>query len=345
FLAFGEPLQLLAFGLLVLLVVNAKFTAAIYAVLLVVALLGCALLAAAPRARVQRLALLSAGALALGVLVIGYAPYVTNSLRHGHPFYPLFGHGALDVVTEQTPVSWRDDAPLLRLVQSLLSRPQSWILPAPRLTPPFVFAPGDLKAFGDPDTRVAGFGPLFSAGLLGAIAIAALSVARSRQTRSYVVFMSLVAASVLVNPEAWWARWAPQLWLAAALAPPLLLEDAVRWRRLLGFGVAGVLAANSLLLAGIALRKALKGSAVWRQTLGQLSAARESCGPFYVVWGDHTSNRARLERAGIPFVEAASQKAVACSQWEPILPAGNERLTTVSLCSPRAPLDSCLGPR
>src|SRR6478609_7754196 len=186
-LAFGEPLQLLAFGLLVLLLVNAKFTAAIYAALLLAAVLGCALLAAAPRVRVRKLALLSAGALALGILVIGYAPYVTNTLRHGHPFYPLFGRGALDVVTEQTPVDWRNDAPLLRLAHSLLSRPQGWILPAPRFTLPFVFAPADLKAFGDPDPRVAGFGPFFSAGLLGAMGIGVLAAVRSRSARNYVI--------------------------------------------------------------------------------------------------------------------------------------------------------------
>ena len=77
----------------------------------------------------------------------------------------------------------------------------------------------EIWAAGGHDTRVAGFGPLFSAVLILSVAVAVLVI--SDRSRSRVSTLLLLFGGALLlclaMPESWWARYVPELWWTPVL--------------------------------------------------------------------------------------------------------------------------------
>jgi hypothetical protein len=65
------------------------------------------------------------------------------------------------------------------------------------------------------DARYGGFGPLFGSILLLVIPGALVVLVKAKRLVKWFCFITvgLTAVLTLINPEAWWARLSPQLWL------------------------------------------------------------------------------------------------------------------------------------
>jgi len=301
------PLLVLA-ALMLMSLVNAKFTGVILGsawvagTALMLALLGRGEVA-------RRLAAAGALAVAAGVLVVGYAPYVTNTLGHGHPFHPLAGPNRL-------PHDWDLDRPVDlnargrvgRLVYSLLSVPHNGrandrFMPTRPGWPLVVaFRQGAWGAFIYPDTRCGGFGPLFSAALVLALGIlATLTVGHRRAALLASAAIAMLFASALVNPEAWWARYSPHLYLAPVVAAAAAWTVRRRAPRTLAWLVALLLLGNGVGIGIVYAQSQIEGT---RQVRDEYAALRAAFGPLLVDFRESPANRARLREAGIEFIEA-----------------------------------------
>ena len=62
-------------------------------------------------------------ALIFSVCIIGFNPYVTNTINNGNPLYPLAGKDKIDIMTPNTPASFRYDGQFEKLIKSLLAMP------------------------------------------------------------------------------------------------------------------------------------------------------------------------------------------------------------------------------
>jgi hypothetical protein len=297
----GRRRAVVLFAITLLILINLKFTGVIYA-----GTFGLGLVALLAIHRPRRelgtvLALVGGGAL-IGVALVGFHPYVTNAIRQGHPFHPVAGPRAVDFLTDNTPAGFNGRNRIDKLVRSVFSASANeW--PPERARPkwPLSVSGSEMHVFGAPDVRVGGFGPLFALGLVGAILVVIVGVWRADpQVRAGALAAGFLFLSVMIHPEAWWARYAPQLWLV----PVIVAVSAQRRRsaavlRGAGMAVLGVLSVNAAVVA-------------WGYTAGQLDmrarleAQREAlarASHVEVQFGLFEANRERLRSWGIAFRE------------------------------------------
>ncbi|MGG1252641.1 hypothetical protein ABE205_07170 [Brevibacillus agri] len=279
-----------------------KFTALVYAVLL-----GCALLVLFffydRQKRWKSLLAWLAASLVITVLVVGYNPYVTNTLAKGHPFYPLAGKGAVDIMTSNSPHDFKGINPVSKLAISLFAKSENIATPKETtLKWPFTVSTPELKVFLSPDVRVAGFGPWFGGAVLIALllALGLLVGPERRKAVPFFIASGILLATVLVNPESWWARYVPQLWLIPVL---VALAGWEARSALLRYGstlLVGVMFVNMLLVGSAHLLAQKSVNEMARQQLQDIKAANKT---MVVDFRHFNANRVRLQEAGIPFVE------------------------------------------
>lgn len=280
-------------------------------------------------------ALLVPALCAVATLPFLATPYLTNQLRHGHPFWPVYGAPAshplslANVIGGQAPNDFLARGRLEKFGLSLTSRTRSQPVSDEEIRPkwPFTVSASERAEMVAPDLRIAGFGPLFLPALLLALALGA-SAALRRRPAVLLVQVALLAFTLL-NPECWWARFVPWLWLAAAAG---LLVPAVPGR-------TGAIAATALVLlllanSTLALERSLWRAVTGRQALSALIAdlsARPA--PMRVDTRGFYAMGRRLTAAGIDWrsVSAAGQPESCVTTYRgPTL----EYLTVVSPACP-----------
>ena len=287
------PLLATALGLLA----QVKFTGIVYAVLLLLGMAVVACRAARPPGAPWRVLALGV-AVGAATLLVGSQPLLTNTRDHRHPFFPLAGAGAVDIVSGQAP-RFPARGTLARFVVSTFSESSAGReAPVPKW--PFVVRPRELDAMAEADVRVAGFGPLFALALvLCALGAGYHEVARRRRpspASSGLLVAAWVLATAAVNPAAWWARYVPQVWLATLIAAVALSASVRGPARWLGVAALVVLGADAALVGASVAQRQVETQAAAVAQLHDLARA----GPEVVMErGDMESLQARLETAGL----------------------------------------------
>jgi hypothetical protein len=313
-----------------LLLVNTKFTALVYAVVLVLAVAALRWLVGSgdrngrgQRRQALRAGLVTLAAVVVGAAGLGYDPYVTNWRRHGHPFHPIMGAQPVDFLAIQLAPAFHRKPRLTRLLQATFARASNRN-EAPRVKAPWVVGRDELEALAFADLRIGGFGPLWGLAVLAAAALSlALVAGRRGRGRAgaapggglgglggLAALGAVVAGSALLNPACWWARYVPQLWLlpVGALLAAFVAgrsagsrAPALRPARALATALAAVLILNVGLVAGAAVAGQWRASAAVRAQLAGLAAGGQA---LWVRWNGFEANRARLDAAGVSFLPA-----------------------------------------
>ncbi|PAF43963.1 hypothetical protein [Helicobacter sp. 11S02596-1] len=156
----------------------------------------------------------------IGVVLIvlsGANPYFTNISEKRSPFYPLLGKNKIDIITGNAPKIFEQLNTPEKLFVSLFSKTQniSYTSPnGPMWKMPF-FRTKNESGFGDPDVRIGGFGYYFG----GVVILSVIFLYRIRREfatpagKKFGLLFLLIGATIAINPESWWARYAPQIWL------------------------------------------------------------------------------------------------------------------------------------
>jgi hypothetical protein len=299
----ASPLDLLATTACLVYLSNLKFTGLVYAAL--IGLGGVAIQAFLGRGRLFAVACAVLAGCLLGVIGPGYNPYLTNTLRAGHPFHPLMGAARVDIMSPQMVPAFGRLGRFEKLVRGHFSRSSDDHTTFPRFKAPFAIVRGELAAFKTPDARVGGFGPWYGGSLLLATILAiGLLALRKPQAGLGLGAIAFISLTAVLNPEAWWARYAPQLWF-----PPLLLAgwagSRSDWLRRVGLAVGMALTVNVVLVAGPYLREQLRATATLRTQLRGLVAAAGSR-PVVTDLGGVYAVGVRLSEAGLAFERVAS---------------------------------------
>jgi hypothetical protein len=276
---------------------NLKFTGTVYAVGAVLAFVAIGLLRRGPNT--LRSGAAFAVALAVAIAFVGYGPYVTNTRMHGHPFFPIMGPGKVDIMTVNTPPSLLGRDRLTALALATLSASDGWEV-RPKL--PFQVTRGELRQLGVVDLRIGGFGPLFGGAILLALATGLLlwwKAPSSRRDPAWLVVAALVA-SVLVNPEAWWARYVPQLWLVPIAVAVIALRAGRRW-------LGGAAVAVALAGAALAIDSHGRAAEYWNGVAEtHLAALARLPQPLEVYFGPFEGLEPTLRERGIAFRKQGS---------------------------------------
>jgi hypothetical protein len=297
----------LAVAAVLLLLVNIKFTGLFYA-----GFFTCAYLTACTfyqRAALKQAFTVLAISLVVGAGLIGFQPYVTNTISHGHPLYPVMGVQYIDVIGGQYNQRFMQEPRLKKLFLSLFSYVENDVrtMPYPTLRPYLLPGPAKLGGLAF-DTRIGGFGQWFGPILTVSLALfmALLLMSRNEQARQIRIAAAVllgIIASVLAIPECWWARFIPQLWLVPVLALAMLLYAGHRF----------LLKPVALVLLALLMMNVYQGidpgihslhytNVLLHQQLTELAAASRQQ-PLDVSFLRFPSNRVRLREAGVRFVE------------------------------------------
>lgn len=210
-----------------------KFTIAFY-VYLTLAIGIIWIFTTSKRSLSYTLALVSLPLIIVGFGVLGYHPYVTNTLGWGNPFFPLIGSN-VDIMIYNTPELYQGGNRLTNWLRSLFYNGMGtdiWI--------PFVT--DSLRDYYiSYDSRIAGFGPFFVYCMMAAAVVWASRVYNERKeqtaSRQRVAFYGITSLLLILGcfifEQSWWMRYVPFLW-----AVPLLLllyteysEQLSRWQR------------------------------------------------------------------------------------------------------------------
>ncbi|MBN2199063.1 MAG: hypothetical protein JW747_04365 [Candidatus Aminicenantes bacterium] len=257
--------------------------------------------------------LLAAGAVCLlsgiiGFGAVGYNPYITNWKHFGHPLHPAYGprsFGEEDMKRFlSTPPNLADKNRFEQFFISLTSRSDYVPYPEPtRRKLPFTVTAGEVASFGNTTIRAGGFGPLFGGIVLLLVPFAAVGFfLGGRRSLPHLGFVLLVALTIAVNPQCWWARLTPQAWLLPLIFLFFLSRlkprrKAVRW----GVAVLLVLTVMNLgLVLGSNTVQQTGRTLLLRRKLDRLARADR---PILLVTGAFPSTRALLAERGIRFQE------------------------------------------
>jgi len=280
-----RPHTLVLLGACVVLLVNVKFTGLVYAVFLGGGFAVFAWLKGW-RARCRRYAAAGAASILLASLVIGYQPYVTNVMLKGNPFYPVVGRDeAAIAATERqfelwAPSEFNSMSRIEKLIRSVLSE-SSHAKSMPQWKVPFTVSKSELYIFFNTEPRYGGFGPFFGSILfvVPVVYVLARRATKSNRWKAGAGLAMLVILSVFPNPEAWWARLAPQLWLVPLILISALALGASNWPRKIAAGLVMILLTNSMLVAVLNWGRATEKNLAFREQMAELRAISSS-GPL-----------------------------------------------------------------
>ena len=230
----------------------------------------------------------SAGLFGVGivsVLILGAHPYVTNTLRHSHPFYPIMGQGAVDIMTSR-PAVLSEKGTIQRLIESYFSVTStafSWTTMGyddkPGLKLPFTFRPGEeFWASGVPDARLAGFGPLFSGAVLLAAGLGGWIAAGNATRPRYIALTAALGLAFvsLSMPEAWWARYVPQFWWAPAIVAAVAVLSEQFRVRILGWALVVIMLFNSAIVSTATMKFAGRRAQDVRRQVAEITGGKEN---------------------------------------------------------------------
>lgn len=307
---FHDKVILGSFIMTIALTINIKFTGVVYAVACI-GLVGGWLWLFRNKQLYGNFIKSSLIGLFIGICVIGYNPYVTNTVYYGHPFYPLYGakDQTMDIMTSNSPQGFMQMNSMEKLYVSIFSVSANQFDSAgPNIKTPFTLKLGELKPFiYGADIRIGGFGPWFSGILVIVLLILILMVIFSTLENRYGIglFISIML-SVLINPEAWWARYVPQFWLAPIIIAVVASSDAKKIIRYLGIVLAGAVVIN----IGLVSYPYVLGNYYCTQDLNrQLQQIAKEEQPIKVYFGEFTSNYVRFARWGIDYTDVSDDSA------------------------------------
>ncbi|AWK50030.1 hypothetical protein DIC82_02505 [Clostridium beijerinckii] len=162
---------------------------------------------------IKKLIISASMILVIGVGILGFNPYMINLQEGNHIFYPLMGQGKVDIISYNQPKSFAEKNWIEKFMTSIFSESDNINEVAkgdPAIKVPLYINEEEINVFKMPDVRIGGWGPLFSGMLILSIII---YIRQKYEKKSISLFLLGILITVIMNPEAWWARYTPQLYL------------------------------------------------------------------------------------------------------------------------------------
>ena len=156
----------------------------------------------------------------LYILVLGFFcnvnPFMTNILNGNHVLHPFAGDKKIDIINQNIPKLLLNKNRVERTAISLFSKTNNDFKNATfpdTLKIPFTFTKDEL--FINFDTRLGGFGFLFSGVLVITLLLASFLFLKTNKLEKKIIVFVLLAflLSIMINPASWWSRLSAQIWL------------------------------------------------------------------------------------------------------------------------------------
>lgn len=197
---------------------NIKFTGLAYAGVILFVFLLCSLFFNKKEYNIKLLIFLILS-FVITVGVLGFNPYITNTVNNGNPLYPLAGKNKVNIMTDNTPLDYRYDGQFTQLYKSSIAIPSTLNTkgaPAQSLSQLFEVNHNVLTFYSGVDCRIRGFGVysiiFFPIAFIGAIYL----FIKCRNSKVFIlgILTTLSISGLIIFSGAfWWARYIAFLWL------------------------------------------------------------------------------------------------------------------------------------
>jgi len=323
--------------------VNIKLTAGIYSGMMIVGALAIYWVKS-KYDPFRKTVLVAAAGFAVGFLLMGFSPYVTNTLSKGNPFYSALGTDRSYYTFPQFPANFIGKDPVSLLFFSIFAKSDNvrgmdkkaeWKIP-------FTVSKEELRAFTDTNAKQGGFGPLFGGAILLSLVIVfgtslrlyrgGQHLAEGRPADPYgersaegradiflgISCLGLLLSTCVINPASSLARFVPQMWLFPLMAVMLAYRFPGSWLRGVGSFIIGTLLVNNLLVGITYFQYNSQIRRVYQERLEKM-AGRSAEKPIPVYFGHfRTSSTLRFDRLGIRY--RIIEKKEDCPGGKRILP-------------------------
>lgn len=252
-------------------------------------------------------------ALVLGIVVMGYNPYITNTIHRGNPFFPIMGtkehpgfeqEGADEIEKWETPDNLKGQSRLVRLGYGIFGRPgaQPWIKGKnAELMIPFLATTEDMALYRFMDVRISGLGPYFSGILILSLILAGIILSTTKLPKTVLIIgIVTIVVTLLISNHTWWARYAPQLWWLPII-PALIIFYKGQSRFLLNFswGILIMLFINATIIAVVHLNWEITSSRALYNQLTELKNTKKKIEVDFQYFVTPVSER--FKTWGIPY--------------------------------------------
>lgn len=197
--------------------INIKFTGLAYAGAILLGFLILSFIYNKKSYNIKLIVFLICG-LIFSVIILGFNPYVTNTINDGNPLYPLAGKGKINIMTDNTPLDYRYDGEFKQEYKSMIAfpNPQNFNgAPATSFTEMFGVNKATLQYYSTTDARVRGFG-VYSIIFIPLSFIGVLYLLITNKDRKMMLgglaTVILISAVAIAGGAFWWARYVPFLW-------------------------------------------------------------------------------------------------------------------------------------
>lgn len=232
---------------------NIKFTGLAYAGIILFAFFICSLFFNDAKYNIRLLIFLICS-LVITVGVIGFNPYITNTIHNGNPLYPLAGKGKINIMTNNTPLDYRYDGQFEQLYKSLIAVP-STTNPngeaAKSISQLFEVNHNVLTFYSGVDARIRGLG-VYSIIFMPIAFICAIYLFIRCRDKRILLFSLLtsifVMAVVILGGSFWWARYVAFLWLVPVGVFTLMILKKSIISRIIGIVMLALVFVNSAII-------------------------------------------------------------------------------------------------
>lgn len=250
--------------------------------------------------KASRLALTVFFSFFIAIIFVGNTSYVKNTLTNGHPFYPLAGDGKVDIIINNIPAGVADLNKIEKLYVSIFSETSNNLKQEPKTKFPLSISKNEVFYSGAIDTRIGGFGPLF--GLIVILTFSLLLINYRTLNRKelwyFGIIVGVIMVSILINPETWWARYIPQLWIIPLIILILMLKNNIK--SYLSYFILVVYSINIFIVFYQNSNNLLDKQNEIEKQFEVLKEYNQEY-PLTVEFGAFKANRARLTENGISY--------------------------------------------
>jgi hypothetical protein len=202
-----------------LILINIKFSGAIYTMILFAMLL-TGIFLFRKHAIYRTIVLL--GICFVVNLFISYNPYIYNLKDFGHPFYPVNpGNKQYDIMFGQAAPDFLQKNRFIKFIWSTYAKVDNSGTELPKIKIPLTISSEERELFKYlSDTRYSGFGVLFGF-IFSVFCISGIifrkDILKNKDLRLLSLSIAAIIISTILFPESWWARYVPQLWYGPVL--------------------------------------------------------------------------------------------------------------------------------
>jgi hypothetical protein len=300
----------LLYGCLIIILFNIKFTGVIYSVIFSGAL-GLLILYYKKTIPFYSHLKTSIFYSIFALLLIGYSPYVINTVNYGHPMYPVLGqkdNRANNLIsTVAMPANFNGMNRVEMFWYSIFSK-SVWSR-APlnaQLKIPFTTSLEELEYFHRADVELSALGPYFSGILTISLLLTAVAfIKMPKQTSIAFICILIISASVFINPLCWMGRYVPQLWLIPLIIVILFMHQKQIWSKTISFILIIIISANIYLIMEYYYNTYSSYSNALKNEFYKMKSAGK---PIPVYFGGFKSGKVKFEEMGVKYQEVKSIK-------------------------------------